>query len=98
MTEFDWQDPDYTAVYAGRLKMLNALRGNPTALIGAKQHYAENPWDFIRDWGTTFDPRKLSEGKLANMPFILWPRQVELVQWMHESWKLKERGIKSAAS
>ena len=93
MTEFDWQDPDYTAVYMARQQFLENLKGNPAALDGAKAHYAENPWDFIRDWGTTFDPRALEMDRMSNIPFIMWEKQREYIEWIYDMWRHGERGL-----
>lgn len=41
----------------------------------------------------TFDPRNLDAGLIPTMPFVLWKRQIEYLQWVYESWQLKERGL-----
>lgn len=89
----NYKQNDYTKVFAQRAERLRRLREDPRLLAAAKIHYKDNPWDFIRDWGMTFDPRKLETGGLANIPFIPWPRQVEYLQWLWSRWKSAERGL-----
>lgn len=90
--EFDYLNPDYTAIFAQRAKRLLQLRKDPELMKAVKIHYRHNPWDFITDWGMTFDPRKLDAGQTPHMPFLLWPRQKELIQWFHWMWQGKNRG------
>jgi hypothetical protein len=56
-------------------------------------HYKECPWDLVRDWGMTFDPRKIETGGLSSIPFIPWPRLVEYMQWLMQQWRGSERGL-----
>jgi len=89
----DWQNPDYTEVFRERQLRLDKVRSNPILLQAMKKHYKNNPWDFINDWGMTFDPRQVEKGQLANIPFVLWPRQTDFLYWMDERWKAGEYGI-----
>lgn len=89
----NYQQPDYQTVFAERAKKLETLRANPALLVAVKMHYKQCPWDFISDWGMTYDPRKMMEGGLANIPFILWPKQVEYLQWLDQHYKTGERGL-----
>ena len=73
----DWRSPDYGPIYAARAERLTKLRADPAAMAWARKHYAENPADFITDWGMTLDPRDPAQPTL--MPFVLFPRQRELV-------------------
>ena len=90
--EFDYLHPDYTEVFKERAERLMRMRRDPALLAAAKIHYKENPWDFINDWGMTFDPRKLDDGETPHMPFLLWPRQREYLVWLQGMWKNKHRG------
>ncbi|QDP46627.1 MAG: putative terminase large subunit [Prokaryotic dsDNA virus sp.] len=91
--EIDFKNPNYSAVLAERQRRLSFLRKNPNALAAAKVHYKNHPWDFITDWGMTFDPRNLERDLPAVVPFILFPRQVETLQWIHERWRNRERAL-----
>ena len=55
--------------------------------------YINQPWDFINDWGFTFEPRNPEIGRPAVLPFILWERQVEYLQWLLAKWRNQERGL-----
>jgi len=89
----NYKNPDYTEVFFERQERLANLRADPKLLSIMKVYYKDNPWDFINDWGMTFDPRQLELGKNASIPFILWPRQREFLHWLDERWKAGEYGI-----
>lgn len=89
----DYTAPNYSQVFAERAERLQRIRENPRMAEAARQHYKLNPWDFVRDWGMTFDPRKIETGGLANIPFLPWPRQVEYMQWLMQQWRAGERGL-----
>lgn len=91
--EFDFRNPDYTAIYKQRAERLQWIRDKPDRLPALKLHYKNNPWDFINDWGMTFDPRNLEKGLPAVVPFVLFPRQIEALQWIHERWLKQERAL-----
>lgn len=93
--EFNWSAPDYAAVFRERMRRLEWLRsGSPkeraAKLHSARAHYADNIADFISAWAITVDPRNVSKrDKDGNrlpvvLPFLLMPKQRELVNWMLE--------------
>lgn len=88
--EFDFKNPDYSAVFAHRQKRLSYIRANPEKLPAIKAYYKANPNQFIVDWGCTFDPRNIERGLPAIVPFLLFPRQEEWCQWLIEKWKGQE--------
>ena len=77
---FDWKNPDYTPVYAERYRRLQKLRADPSMLPAVKKWYALHPEDFINDWALTVDPRV--KGRSPVMPFLLFPRQIEAIEWI----------------
>ena len=89
----DYLKPDYTDIFIERQKKLEGLRANPQLLAALRIYYRSNPWDFITDWGFTFDPRQIEKGLLPNIPFIIWPRQEEYLRWLDGQWKNGEYGI-----
>ncbi len=95
MTAFaiDWKRPDYTEVYAARIARIEKLRAEPELLAGIKEFYKTHPVEFIEDWAMTFDPRAVERGLAATMPFILFPRQVEFVEWIVKRWTSREDGV-----
>jgi phage terminase large subunit len=93
MTELNWREPDYEAVYAERAKRLLTLRADPNLLAAVKEHYKTHPADFINDWGMTFDPRNAEINLPTTVPFILFERQVEFIDWLYERWRNREDGL-----
>lgn len=107
LTDFDFKNPDYVAVFQARLKRLAFLRGSGVdsadpleiAAVAAqrlafvKGWYRDHPADFINDWGTTFDPRNVDRGLPANVPFILFPRQREWVEFVFRKWRERKSGL-----
>ena len=86
----DWKNPDYNAVYERRIQRLAAMRADPA---GHFAFYRDHPVQFIDDWGTTYDPRVLATpGRRALMPFILLPRQRDLIAWFYERMTKREPG------
>jgi phage terminase large subunit len=85
--EFDWQKPDYAAVFAWRVDRLTKLRRNPEMLPALKAYYRGNPAQFIIDWGVTLDPKNVERGLPSLVPFILFPKQEEWVDEVVSHWK-----------
>lgn len=81
--------PHFTDVFARRAKLLETIRRDPQVRAAVLTHYASNPVDWILDWGVTYDPRS----KPTLMPFCLFPRQVELVQYLHSCVTDQENGL-----
>jgi len=86
-------DASLAEVYRARLERLDRIKGDPEALAAAQIYYRDHPWDFVRDWGLTTDPRRLEVGLDPVMPFLPWPRQVEYLQWVMRKWRNGERGL-----
>lgn len=91
-----WDAPDYTAVFHERMRRLHNLResADPAAAwAGLKAFYKDHPVEFINDWGMTVDPRNPEIGLPARVPFLLFPRQVEYINWLLARWKGREDGL-----
>lgn len=41
----------------------------------------------------TFDPRNAERGLPTNFPFVLFPKQIELVNWVNARWKSRDDGV-----
>ena len=93
--DFDFKNPDYSAVFEIRQRIYLELRDDPKKLAAFKKHYSqpENFVDYINDWGMTFDPRNLDIGLPAEIPFITFPKQDEFVRWLISRWRSRERGF-----
>lgn len=93
MTAFDFKNPDYATVFQERADRLIRLRQNPQLLQSLKIHYKHNPADFINDWGMTYDPMRAKENIPAMLPFILFEKQREWIEWVVDKWKKGEPGL-----
>lgn len=103
----DWKEPDfsklYSPVFQWRIDKLREMRQwavdarrlnqQNAKLHRLKLHYRENPGQFIYDWGMTYDPREAEEGRTAWLPFILFKRQIEWLEWIETKRKAREPGI-----
>lgn len=61
--------------------------------VALKAYYKTHPADFINDWGMTFDPRLAEVGLPTVLPFTLWPKQREYLEWLHARWLGREDGV-----
>jgi catechol 2,3-dioxygenase-like lactoylglutathione lyase family enzyme len=93
MSDFDFRNPDYLPIFRQRVERLNRIRENPDCLPALRLFYRDNPAQFISDWGITFDPRNVERNIPAAVPFILFPRQVEFVDYVVRKWRNQERGL-----
>lgn len=93
----DYANPNYDGVYRERLRRLETIRTeaarDPNFMAALKAYYRDNPADFIDDWGATFDPRNIEVGRSAAVPFILFPRQREWIEWLIENWRDRRPGL-----
>lgn len=92
---FDWKHPDYTGVFIQRLERLERIRADESGelLRNLRAYYRNNPWDFINDWGCTFDPRLVERQLPAVVPFLLFPKQIEWCKWVVAKWRSQEPGL-----
>lgn len=90
----DFQKPDYVEIYAERSERIRLIESDLERYLPAlRVHYRSHPAEFVSDWGMTFDPRLLERGLPASVPFILWKRQREYLEWLHMMWRSGERGL-----
>ena len=66
-------------------KMLNA----PHLQQAAWTAYKHDPKKWIDDWGMTHDPRV----RPSVMPFKMWPRQRDYIDWLHDKWLNRHDGL-----
>lgn len=82
--------PNYTGIFAWRMRQLAALRKDPTLVAGAKAYYSTRPAEWIQHWVDTFDPRRTDNKWI---PFTFFKRQEELVRFLHECRNGSENGL-----
>lgn len=75
--------PNYTEVFAWRQRQLKALRADPNMRLGAIEFYRTHPAEFIEHWCDTYDPRLASTESPSHMPFVLFQRQKELIDFIY---------------
>jgi phage terminase large subunit len=90
---FDFRNPDYVQIFNRRIKFLKNIRAEPSSVPILKAYYRENVAQFITDWGCTLDPRNVERGLPAVVPFILFPRQREWIDYVIRKWKAQEPGL-----
>lgn len=95
---FDFRNPDYDAIFRARMERLTWIRsGTPkeraARMVDLRAWYAENPADFINDWACTVDPRNAERGLPVLVPFVLFPRQRELIKTMLGWWRGSTGGL-----
>jgi hypothetical protein len=79
-----------------RERRLAWLRADARRLAAVKHYYATAPGGiaaFIDDYGATLDPRLLARGGSAVIPFRLFPRQRELIEFMLARYRRSEPGV-----
>ena len=90
---FDFKNPDYVAEFKRRAKLLQWIKDNPSQLPYLKAYYKDHIADFICDFGFTYDPRLLSMGRPTTIPFILFPKQKEYIEYVIRKFQNMEDGI-----
>lgn len=90
---FSWSEPDYNPVWLQRIEMLKRIRSGEVDLAALKKFYKDHPAEFLTDFATTFDPRMAEVDLPTTMPFVLFPAQVDTINWMRERWLAREDGL-----
>lgn len=74
--------PDFDAELARREQVKLIINSTPSPKETAEAHYASNCVAFVRDCCVTCDPRNPLIGLPARMPFIPFPKQVDLINFV----------------
>ena len=85
----DWQ-VDYRVECARREWNCRYWAAHPEKLPLLMLYYSTRPVEFIEDWCVTYDPRR--DGA-KYVPFILFPRQREFIQFLYELYLDGESGL-----
>ena len=89
----DFRDPNYTTVFREREARLKMIRSDDAWDQVHSYYRAGNYSDFIEDWLFTYDPRNVNRGLPAYVPFVLFPKQIELVDWMRDHYYGRKGGL-----
>ena len=92
-TPIDWQRPDYAIIYRERAERLMRIRRGEVDLAALRVFYRDNIPQFINDWGVTIDPRVIGKDRPRIMPFVLFPKQVEWLEFILARWATQTPGI-----
>lgn len=84
--------PDYKEEYARRLRIFRHMRSSPENMARGMAAYAQNPVMWIEDFCITYDPRNRPP-KPKVLPFLLFQRQREFIQFLQECIRDKESGL-----
>ena len=93
MNIIDYKNPEYNSFFKARVNRLKLIREDESFLPWLRSYYKTNPAQFISDWGCTFDPRNTAKKLPSIVPFILFERQVEWINWAFDLWKTGEFGL-----
>lgn len=74
-----------------RAKLYTYIENNPSTVSEVLKISAKDPVWWINNFGWTYDPRNQDIPK--RLPFNLFPRQVELVQWVMGCFKGNQQGL-----
>lgn len=80
LTHEEWPTRSYALVQRWRYRRLNDFIREP-ALI--QQNYADDPIRFICHWLDIYEPRNAGKNLPTRMPFLLFKRQADLINFFH---------------
>lgn len=85
--------PNYSQVLADRKTRFDIIVKQPDLIPGAKEYYSTRPHEFIENWCITYDPRNISKGIPPIMPFIMFKRQREFIDFLLSCVDKEENGL-----
>jgi phage terminase large subunit len=88
----DWP-PNYRQIKEDRAAHLRILHQVPDDLRRAKRYYKKHHIEFIEDWCETFDPRNAGTDRPTTMPFRLFQRQREFLEFLWQCYLYEAHGL-----
>jgi phage terminase large subunit len=85
--------PDYVAELAQRQHRVRRIRADPVLRFGMAERYRDDPVAWINHWCFTYDPRVAGTDLPTTMPFVLFRRQVEAVEFLHALVMGQQNGL-----
>lgn len=76
-----------------RTRRLTWMRADPRRVAALKHYFRHHVADFICEYGTTYDPRLIADGKNPLVHLVLFPKQRELVQFIVDRIARKQHGL-----
>lgn len=92
----DYHNPQYQPIYVQRSERLAYIRTHPEELPLIRSFYRNAEGgiaQFMTDWGVTVDPREIAKGRPAFFPFVLFPKQLDWINWLIRKWRANEPGL-----
>ncbi|MEG2566480.1 MAG: terminase [Acinetobacter sp.] len=85
--------PDVVAEMSRRYYYKAVIEQNELSIQAELYKCRTDPAHWFNHWIWTYDPRGMSFGLPANIPFVLRPKQVELVDWLLERENTQTHGL-----
>jgi phage terminase large subunit len=85
--------PDYVAELMQRQHRIRRIRADPILRFGMAERYRQDPVAWINHWGFTYDPRVAGTEIPTTMPFVLFRRQVEAVEFLLACVNEQQNGL-----
>ncbi|MBN6518310.1 terminase [Acinetobacter pittii] len=85
--------PDVIAEMTRRYYYKAVIEQNEKSKQAELEKCRNDPIHWFNHWIWTYDPRGMSFGLPANIPFVLRPKQVELVNWLLERENTQTHGL-----
>ncbi len=86
-----WDKSKYIEIYKRRINILRDIRADKTDKTAAAywKYYKDHNIEFIETWMVTYDPRQVE----PYMPFLLFPKQKEYIEWLDALSTDRENGL-----
>lgn len=88
-----WPYNSYKDIFNTRCQRILDIEKDGALQFGARTYYEDKPVEFINDWLITYDPRNVTKGLPTTLPFILFPRQEELIHFLYDCLYNGESGL-----
>jgi hypothetical protein len=85
--------PDYVAELITRQRRLRRLKADAGLRVGLTERYRDDPVAWIAHWAVTYHPRKAASNAPTVMPFVPFPRQVEMIAFLHTCVDGQQSGL-----
>lgn len=85
--------PEVIAEMSRRYYYKAVIEQNELSIQAEIYKCSKDPVHWFNHWIWTYDPRGMAFGLPANIPFVLRPKQVELVAWLEERESTQTHGL-----
>jgi len=98
-TDFNFMGGDYSDIYKGRIRTIQAVKeearlfNTKILYTGLWKYNKANPIAWINDWLDTYNIPGRSINGQAYVPFLMYPRQQQLVRWLLSQISKNKGGV-----